>query len=126
MGMPPVQEGHCEGCTLLDCSVGACREPSVAMAIGAYACGGAMAECDTAIATVGAAIDVSMGCHNPGCTEGVVVGEGKKSNNRKGATPLPLVGACPSLSAAALKASGPSLPPVFGIGELIGAQAVGG
>lgn len=89
------------------------------MAIGAYGGGGAIVGCATD--TDGAAIDVSTGCHSGSCAAGVVVGDGKKSNNRRGATPLPLAGGCPSLSAAALQASGPGLPPVFGIGELIGA-----
>lgn len=50
---------------------------------------------------------------------GGAVGEGKKSNKRRGATPLPLPG-CPSRSAPARQASGPGLPPVFGIGDARG------
>lgn len=56
----------------------------------------------------------STGADDP-CA-GAVLGDGRKSNNRRGATPLPLA-SWTGCSAPALQASGPGRPPVLGIGD---------
>lgn len=56
---------------------------------------------------------------------GAVLGDGRKSNNRRGATPLPLA-SWTGCSAPALHASGPGRPPVLGIGDGCDSRAASG